>query len=369
MSEIFYISAFLFILRTYLKTKLIRDFYYALYFLFLFGPTLPFSWIKVNPNNSELILTLAFISNACLFIAFLFLNAFLDLTTLDRISGYLIIMGVSIGLVIMAIFLGDVARVEWFEKYNVFIPDIKYIGLGQILYIMYFILLLFSLLRFAFLGFRWVNIYEKNTSHDVNYKRKFILYNILGQFGWLFFSTIKKLFFPLLFGFDFLISSIFYVLLCYNYVINHNKFNFFSGSLEHIIVMEQDGAPVMDIDFTSRSPQFIDIETISSTSSYSSMSILAIIQFIQNSLPQNLAGGQKIRHISLDKTEIIIFSTESLFWVLISQGSSRMFEYLLKRLAGRVENEFTEALESMRMGITPSEDFRKEIVNYCINMM
>ena len=356
---IFWVLGFL-TFREYLKNRFKNELYLSLYF-FSIGWLFPLIiFVPYNTGNTgnDFVHFLLIGANATIPLVLIFLNLFLDYTVYEGNSGWnLVIQFFSGGTFFMTILSADSLVYDTistvFGEYTIINIESSS-DLAIIVFYMLYLLMIVIVIRFIIIG---IKLAKRNVNNE-NFLnvRRIILFMFAGQFFWIIISLLKRSFPEYLIGVDFLIISLFNMVLVFYYVKHHELFYFLPSSLKLGILIYKSGIHLCDYDFSTK-----NIDNKDSFDDYSLALVRSVLYgatiAIENVL-QRTIGEENLEHINFENSKIVLHQSENIYWWLVCEKYSQYYSAIITKIANRIESKFRDEINALADGSRPSESFK-----------
>ncbi|MHA1777402.1 MAG: hypothetical protein ACTSWC_11555 [Promethearchaeota archaeon] len=269
-----------------------------------------------------------------------FLTFFLDKIVFDRLRIpsfiYTILSGISLGLYLTTEGI-KIRPVQ--SAYGIF-----YTAIFEGLYVQIFLyityLMIFALiLRFFYLGYKFYRLH-------LPYVRNFFIIMGSGYFFWLFLNILKRIFPYYLYGLDFLMISLAYMLIMIGYFKNRNQLTILPGNLRFLIFEAKNSANYHIYDFSSSnfiqsseiSPQLSTIKLLYDT--------LKGTEIIFKEKLESIAPVSFV-DVNFQKLWVTNYQSEYYHWSVFSVKPSQIYQQVLSRAISEFESQITQNSNSL----------------------
>ena len=341
-----------------IKMKFWNDFFLGVFFLTI-GWLFPLLIFKnTNVENEKFIYFLISSANLGIPMSAVFLHLFLDYSISGRTSWFtqfIILFGGFINGFFMA---NNQIETEWISTFYGQYYTIKYTSaLGQVTFTFLFILVISAFIRFIQRALKTI----KQNQNRENYiqSRNFLRLMVGGLSLWICFTLLKRIWPYYLYGLDYLVVSIFYLFLLIFYLKKRELIYFLPGTLTNVILISKSGLPLVEYDFVTKKVTTKSYQQ-NSASSFPREMIYGASMAMELAVSEDV-DQEKLKNLSFSGTEIYLYSSSSINFILFSKQFSKLYSKTLKEIGRRIEIECQAELNDMTEGYTASESFKLKV--------
>ena len=177
----------------------------------------------------------------------------------------------------------------------------------------------------------------------------------LGPIIYLVMNLMKRMV-PAFYGTDFLLFSLFYLILIQVYRKHRELFYFLPGTLERVILIYKNGVGLFDYSFITRQIESAkgDEREIGEYHLLRNL-FYATTTVLDDTFQKQVQKDEGLQNIQFGKSQIIYHASANIRWLLISRSNHSTYYNLLVKIADKIEKEYPQEIKRIETGIMELE--------------